>query len=79
MDVEHFDVRGEGGLDGRDRAAIPSLREVRNGLERQLHGPYSRSDLPNLGRIDRSFQTDEQAGPARPDSGTVSGASVFRL
>ena len=43
VDVEHVGVRGERRLDRLDRAAIPPLREVRDGLERQLHGPYSRS------------------------------------
>jgi len=28
----------------------------------------------NLGRVDRSFQTDAQVKPARPDAGTASGA-----
>jgi uncharacterized protein len=28
-----------------------------------------------VGRVDRSFQTDERAKPARPDSGTASGAA----
>jgi hypothetical protein len=68
-------VRRERRLDRLDRAAIPSLREVRDGLERQVHGPYSRRDLPDPGRIDRSFPTDEQAEPARPDSGTASDAA----
>ena len=45
VDVEHLGVGGESGLDRRDRAAIPPLREVRDGLERQLHGPYSRFPL----------------------------------
>src|SRR5690349_17763451 len=29
-------------------------------------------------RVDRSFQTDAQAGPARPETATASGASAVR-
>jgi 2-hydroxy-3-keto-5-methylthiopentenyl-1-phosphate phosphatase len=34
-----------------------------------------RGDVEELQRVDRSFQTDARAQPARPDDGTASGAS----
>ena len=37
--------------------------------------PCKRRDLEQLRRLDRSFQTDARAKPARPDHGTASGAS----
>jgi hypothetical protein len=63
----HAGGGSHGSLDAGD-SVVPMLVV---GLER-------RAEAGKLPRVDRSVQTDAQAKPARPESGTASGAFVPR-